>query len=121
MGEKEREVSELRDESINASRTRTHGSSLVRAEDGDSSELLNSGDTGNDGLVLGELLGSDGEGDRENGRHGDGDTSDQKDEDVVESTAVRVLEAGVEDDDLEDDEDSDGDEAEESDLGENFL
>lgn len=99
----------------------THCSSLVRAEDSDSSELLNGGDTGNNGLVLGELLSSDGEGDGEDGGHGDGNTSDQEHQDVVESTAVRVLELGVQDDDLEDDEDSDGHQAEQTDLSQNFL
>lgn len=100
---------------------KTNSSGLVRAEDGDTSKFLDGGDTGDDGLVLGELLSSDSEGDGENGRHGDGDTTDQEDEDVVETATVRVVEAGVEDDDFEDDEDSDGDQAEETDLSENGL
>jgi hypothetical protein len=71
--------------------------------------------------VLGELLSSNGHGDGKDGRHGDGDTSDQEDEDVVQTVSVRVSEVGVEDEDLEDDEDTDGDHAEESDLGEDSL
>jgi hypothetical protein len=59
--------------------------------------------------VLGELLSSNGHGDGKDGRHGDGDTSDQEDEDVVQTVSVRVSEVGVEDEDLEDDEDTDGD------------
>lgn len=119
---------------------------LVGAEDGDTGELLDGRDAGDDGLVLGELLGTDGHGDGQDGGHGDGDTTNQEDEDVVESLAVRVAEVGVEDEDLEDDEDTceggrkervslrraradgegrgrrtDGDHAEESDLGEDGL
>lgn len=99
----------------------THSSGLVGAEDGNTSELLDGSDTGNDSLVLGELLSSDSESDGENGRHGDGDTTDQEYEDVVETATVRVVESGVKNDDFEDDEDSDGDQAEETDLSENSL
>jgi hypothetical protein len=76
-------------------RERTYSTGLVRAEDGDTSELLDGGDTGDNGLVFGELLSSDSEGDGEDGRHGNGDTTDEEDEDVVETTAVGVLEAGA--------------------------
>ena len=66
-------------------------------------------------------MSSDSESDGENGRHGDGDTTDQEYEDVVETATVRVVESGVKNDDFEDDEDSDGDQAEETDLSENSL
>ena len=39
------------------------GTGLVRAEDRDTGRLLNSGDTGDDGLVVCELLSANGEGD----------------------------------------------------------
>lgn len=82
------------------------GAGLVGAEDGDTGELLDGGDAGDDGLVLGELLGTDGHGDRQDGGHGDGDATDEQDEDVVETVAVRVAEVGVEDENLEQDEDT---------------
>lgn len=97
------------------------GSGLVRAEDGDSGQLFDGRDSSDDGLMLGELLSADGHGDGEDGGHGNGDTSDQKDEDVVEAVTVRVAEVGVEDKDLKEDEGSDRYHAEESDLGENPL
>lgn len=97
------------------------GTGLVGAEDGDTSQLLNSGNTGDDGLVLGELLSTDGESDGQDSGHGNGDTTNEQDEDVVETTTVGVVEGGVEDDDFEKDEDTDGDQAERTDLGENLL
>ena len=97
------------------------GTGLVRAQDSDGSQLLNSSDTGDDGLVLGELLSTNGEGDGQDGRHGDGDTTDQEDEDVVETITVSVVVSRIEDENLEKDEDADGDETEGTDLGENLL
>lgn len=94
---------------------------LVGTENGDTGQLLDGSDTGDDGLVLGELLGTDGEGDGQDSGHGDGDTTDQENEDVVETFTVREAEAGVEDEDLGDDEDTDGDETERTDLSQNLL
>ena len=88
------------------------GAGLVGAEDGDSGQLFDSSDTGDDGLVLGELLSADGEGDGQDGGHGDGNTADQEDEDVVETITVRVVVSGIEDENLENDEETDGDETE---------
>jgi hypothetical protein len=56
--------------------------------------------------VLGELLGTNGHGDREDSRHGNGDSTNEQDKDVVESVAVRVAEVGVKDEDLKEDEDT---------------
>ncbi len=94
---------------------------LVRAQDGDTSKFLDSGDTGDDGLVLGELLSTDGEGDGQDSGHGNGDTTDQEDQDVVETAAVLEAEAGVEDENFRKNEDTDGDKAERTDLSENLL
>ena len=94
---------------------------LVGAKDGDTGQLFDSGNTGDDGLVFGELLGTDSEGDGQDSGHGNGDTTDRKDEDVVETTTVRVAEAGVQAEDLREDEDTDDDQAERTDLGENLL
>ena len=97
------------------------GPGLVRAQDGDSSQLFDGGNTGDNGLVLGELLSANCEGDGQDGGHSNGDTTDQEDEDVVEPIAVSVVIGRVEDKDFEDDESTDGDETEGTDLGENFL
>ena len=97
------------------------GTGLVRAQDGDGSQLLNGSDTGDNGLVLGELLSADGEGARQDGWHGDGDATDQEDEDVVETITVSVVVSGVEDGNLEKDEGTDGDETEGTNLGEDLL
>lgn len=97
------------------------GTGLVRAQDGDTGQLLNGSDTGDNSLVLGELLGTDGEGDGQDGGHGNGDTTNQEDQDVVETATVIVTEAGVEDEDFSNDEDTDGDEAERPNLGKNLL
>ena len=70
--------------------------------------------------MLGELLGADCESDGEHGGHGDGNATDQKDKDVVETATVRVVERRVEEDDFEE-ENSDGDQAEGPDLSENIL
>jgi hypothetical protein len=67
------------------------------------------------------LLSANCEGDGQDGGHGNGDTTDQEDEDVVEPIAVSVVIGRVEDKDFEDDESTDGDETEGTDLGENFL
>ena len=97
------------------------GSGLVRAEDGDGNQLLNGSDTGDNGLVLGKLLSVDGEGDRQNCWHGDGDATNQEDEDVVETITVSVVVSRIEDENLENDKYADGDETEGTDLGENLL
>lgn len=97
------------------------GTSLVGTKDGDTGKLLNGSDSGDDGLVLGELLSTDSESDRQDGRHGNGDTTDQKHKDVVKTSSVRVSEVGVENKDLEQDEDTDRDETERTDSGEDHL
>ena len=97
------------------------GSGLVRAEDGDGNQLLNGSDTGDNGLVLGKLLSVDGEGDRQNCWHGDGDATNQEDEDVVETIPVRIVVSGVEDENLEKDEETNGNETEGTDLSEDLL
>ena len=88
------------------------GTGLVGTENGNSGQLLDGGDTGDDGLVLGELLSTDGEGDGQDGGHGDRNTTDQEDKDVIETITVRVVISGVEDENLEEDEETDGDETE---------
>lgn len=100
---------------------RTYGTGLIGAENGDTCQFLDGSDTGDDGLVFGQLLGSNGKSDGEDGRHGDGDTADQEDENIVQSSSVGEAEGTVEDDEFEGDEDSDGNEAEEADVGQNLL
>ena len=86
-----------------------------------SSSMARGRDTGDDGLVLGELLSTDGKCDGQDSGHGKGDTTDQEHKDVVETTTVRVVEGRVQDDNLEDNENSDGNQAERADLSENLL
>jgi hypothetical protein len=97
------------------------GTGLVGTQDGDTGQLLDGSDTGDNGLVLGELLGTDGQGDGQHGRHGDGDTTNEQDQDVVETVTVRVSEVGVEDEDLQEDEETDRNETEGTDPGEDHL
>ena len=97
------------------------GAGLVRAQDNDGSQLLDSSDTSDNGLVLGKSLSTDGESDGQNGRHRDGDTADQEDDDVVETIAVSVVESRIKDEDLRKDEETNGDKTEGTDLGENLL
>lgn len=97
------------------------GTGLVRTEDGDTGKLFNGSDTSNDSLVLGELLGTNGKSDGQDSRHGNGDTTNEQDKDVVETTSVRESEVGVHDQDLEEDEDTDGDKTESTDTGKNLL
>ena len=97
------------------------GTGLVRVKNGDGGQLLNSGNTGDNGLVLGELLSTDGESNGKDSGHSNGDTTNEEDEDVVETTTVCVMEYRVENDNLENDEDTNGDETERTDLRENLL
>ena len=53
--------------------------SLDGAKNGDGSKFLDSRDTDDHGLVLCELLGTDGERDGLDSGHGNGDTTDQED------------------------------------------
>lgn len=62
--------------------------------------------TGNNSFVLRKLLSANGERDREDGGHGDGNAADEEDEDVVETITVAVAETGIENEDLGDDEDA---------------
>lgn len=97
------------------------GTGLVGTKNGDTGKFFNGSDSRNDGLVLGELLSTDGKSDRQDGRHGNGDTSDQKHKDVVKTSSVRVSEVGVQDENLEQDEDTNGDETESTNSGEDHL
>ncbi len=112
---------ELDELSVNSKLVGGEGTGLVRAENVDTGELLDGSDTGNDGLVLGELLSTDGEGNGKHTGHSDGDTTDQEHKDVVDTTAVAVAEASVEDKNLENDEETDGDHAEETNAGKDLL
>lgn len=94
---------------------------LVGTKDGDTCQFFNGSDSGNNGLVLGQLLSTDSEGDGQDGRHGNGDTTDEQDKDVVETSSVLVSETGVEDQDFEQDEDTDRNETEGTDSGEYHL
>jgi hypothetical protein len=66
-------------------------------------------------------LSTDGKGDRQDGRHGNGDTTNEQDQDVVETPSVGVSVVGVEDNDLEENKDTDRDQTERTNLGENHL
>ena len=88
---------------------------LVGTQDRDTRRFLDSRDVGDDSLVLGQLLGTDGELDGQDRGHGDGNRV------VVETATVRVVEGWVRDDNLEDDEQTDRDQAERSNLGESFA
>jgi len=97
------------------------GTGLVGTKNGDTSELFDGSDTGDDSLVLGELLSTNGESDGQDSRHSNGDTTNQEDKNVVETTSVRVSEVGVENENLEQNENTDGDKTESTDTGENHL
>ena len=73
------------------------------------------------GLVLGELLSTDGESNGKDSGHSNGDTTNEEDEDVVETTTVLVTETGIETEDLSEDENTDGNQSEGTDLSENLL
>ena len=76
----------------------------IRAKNGDGSQLLESSNTSDDGLVLGELLSADGEGDKQDSVHSDRNTVDEKDQGSVDATTVMVTETGVQaGGDIEDD------------------
>ncbi|KAI7862127.1 hypothetical protein BDF14DRAFT_140553 [Spinellus fusiger] len=68
------------------------GTGLVRAEDGDSSHFLDGSDAGDNGLVFSQLLGTNGKSDGQDSRHGNGDTTNEQDKHVVNTTAVGVVE-----------------------------
>lgn len=97
------------------------GTRLVRAEDGDTGQLLDGGDTSDDGLVLRQLLSTDGESDGKNSGHSNGNTTNEEDKDVVETTTVGEAEGSVEDENLCDEEDTNGNQAEGSDLSQDLL
>lgn len=69
--------------------------SLVGAKNGDGGQLLNGSDTGDNSRVLGKLLSTNGERDGQDSGHGNGDTTDQKHQNVVDIVTVVVAEAGV--------------------------
>lgn len=94
---------------------------LVGTQDGYTGQLFDGSDSGDDSLVLGELLSTDGQGDGQDSRHGNGDTTNEQDKDVVETSSVLVSEAGVEDEDLEQDEETDRDQTEGTDSCKNHL
>lgn len=96
-------------------------SGLVRAQNDDSGELFDRGDTDDNGLVLDELLGSNGGSDGKHSGHGGGDTIDQEDQNIVDAATVVVTETGVQAKNLNNDEDADNGEGEGTDLSENLL
>lgn len=51
-------------------------------------------------FALGELLGTDGEGDGQDSGHDNGDTTGEEDEDAVKTVAVLEAEAGVQAEDV---------------------
>lgn len=88
------------------------GTRLVGAKNGDGSQFLDGGNTSNNSLVFGELLSTDGESDGQNSGHGNWNTTDQEDEDVVKTAAVLVAETCIEYENLREDENTNSDEAE---------
>ena len=95
--------------------------SLVRAENSDTSELLDGGDTGDDDLVLSKLLSTNGKSDRQDSWHGNWNTTDQEYKNVVQTMTVFVAETSIENKDLGDDENTKGDRAEGTDLSQDLL
>lgn len=85
---------------------------LVRTEYVDTGQLLDGRDIDDNGVVLGELLATDGQGDGQASGHNDEDTTDRENQDVVQTFTVREAEASVDDEDLGDSKDTDGDETE---------
>ena len=71
--------------------------------------------------MLGERLGTNGESDGQDGGHGNWNSTDQEDEDVIQATTIGVLEASIENEDFSNDEDPDRDQTEGTDLGKNLL
>ena len=67
------------------------------------------------------MLSTNGKGNGQDGGHGDGNTTDQEDEDVVETIPVRIVVSGVEDENLEKHEETNGNETEGTDLSEDLL
>lgn len=100
---------------------KSKSSGLVRAKNGNTSQLLNSRHAGNNSFVLGKLTGTNSEGDGENSGHGNGDTTNEQDKDVVDTTAVGEAEAGVHDKDLNNNEEGNRDDTEATDATENDL
>ncbi|GJC90876.1 hypothetical protein ColLi_13714 [Colletotrichum liriopes] len=78
----------------------SEGTGLVGAEDVDTSQGLDGGELLNDGLLLGEVGGTDGESGGGDARQTDGDTDDEKNQGVVEqvdgSALLRDLDGAVE-------------------------
>lgn len=70
-----------------------------------SGQNLDGSDTRDDSVVLGELLSTDGDG--QDGRYGNRDTTNQQDEGVVEIFMIREAETNVRVEDLIDNEDTD--------------
>ncbi|GKT88394.1 LOW QUALITY PROTEIN: hypothetical protein Ct61P_06244 [Colletotrichum tofieldiae] len=88
----------------------SEGTGLVGAEDVDTSQGLDGGELLNDGLLLGEIGGTDGESGGGDARQTDGDTDDEKNQGVVEQVdgsallgdldgAVETTDPGGEDED----------------------
>jgi len=86
------------------------GAGLVRAENGDASQLLDGGETLDNDVLLGELLRANGHRDRQHRGETDGNGGDDEDENLLESGAdVEVLVANedTDEDACEDDGDND--------------
>jgi len=97
------------------------GAGLVRAKNGNTSQLLNGSDTSNNSFVFGKLLGTNGEGNRKHSRHSNGNTTNQENKDIVETAAVVEAETGVKNENLCNNEDTDRDKTKGSDLSKNLL
>ena len=107
--------------SVNSGLVGRQSTSLVRAENSDTSELLDGGDTGDDGLVLSKLLSTNGKSDRQDSWHGNWNTTDQEYKDVVQTMTVFVAETSIENKDLGNDENTNGVRAERTDLSQDLL
>mmetsp|Transcript_24246 Transcript_24246/g.38835 ORF Transcript_24246/g.38835 Transcript_24246/m.38835 type:complete len:913 (+) Transcript_24246:188-2926(+) len=94
---------------------------LIRAENIHTSHLLDSGDTGDDGILLGELVHTESHGDGKHSGHGNGDTTNEQDEHDVDDTTVVPGVSRWGDNDNDDNPESNVGHTEETDGGENLL
>ena len=106
---------------VDSELVRRERASLVGTQDGYTGQLLDGGDTRDDSFVLRQLCGPDRKSYRKDGRHSDGDPSDEEHKNVVQPTTVLEPEPGIKDENFSDDEDADGDETERADLRKNLL
>ena len=69
--------------------------SLVGVKKGDTSQLFDGSDMSDDNLVLGKLLGTNSKGDRQDSSHSDGNSTNQENQGVAETTAIVALEPSI--------------------------